>query len=87
MWVKYVLNAEDAEGTMMNKTARALGLRKVKSLAKVTQLSKQWNWNVPLQNLSSHPPHCRSGLPGLPVLFCFFPLLFPHVDTSRVFGG
>lgn len=39
-------------GAAVNKTARALGLREVKALAKVTQLLKQWNWDVPLQGVS-----------------------------------
>ena len=41
---------------MVDEKARAFGLWEVKSLAEITQLSKQWSWSVPLWSLSSHPP-------------------------------
>ena len=69
---------------MVDKKARAFGLWEVKSLAGITQLSKQWSWSVPLWSLSSPPPCIRDALMLLRVPS---PLQVPQVDTSRVFGG
>ena len=69
---------------MVDKKARAFGLQEVKSLAGITQLSKQWSWSVPLWSLSSPPPCIRGALV---LLLVTSPLQVPQVDTSRVFGG
>lgn len=73
---KHVLSAG---GTMVKETASVLGLRGVESLAKVTQLLKHWNWDVPLRGVSSSHTTLQKCSPWAPVLP---PFRLPHVDTS-----
>lgn len=63
---------------MVNKAARALGLRAAKSLAKATQLSKQWIWlcSIRMWALSHHAAEVG----------WLAPILSP-LQTPTVFGG
>ena len=56
----------------------------MKSLAEITQLSKQRSWSVPIWSLSSRTSCTRDDLVMLHILS---PLQVPQVDTGRVFGG
>lgn len=73
---KHVLRAGDA---MVSKTTGVLGLREVGSLAGVTQLLKQWNCDVSLQDVSFSHTIRQKCSPWAPVLS---PLWFLHVDIS-----
>lgn len=77
---QHVLRAGE---TAVNETARALGLREVRSPAEVTRHLTPRSRDVPLRGLSSHTTHRKWSAWGLRVPS---PHPFPPADAGRLWG-